>query len=154
MGKTEENDKSKLELKSTSKPGGPFEIHSLNNFREVGSYTWIAREITDEMGFPNCIKDTDDCHYCEGQLFVMRHGAEETSQSTDSFGQVLTIINHETGATNIFTRAVHPLDSDEWKPCSAWEQARYKDFLRCSEPEAYWYRCLGREDLPICFHGS
>ena len=116
MGKTEENDKSKLELKSASKPGGPFEIHSLNNFREVGNYTWIAREITDEMGFPNCVKDTDDCHYCEGQLFVMRHGAKKTSQSTDSFGQVLTIINHETRATNIFTRAVHPLDSDEWTP--------------------------------------
>lgn len=116
MGKTEENDKSKLELKNASKPGGPFEIHSLNNFREVGSYTWIAREITDEMGFPNCVKDTDDCHYCEGQLFVMRHGAKKTSQSTDSFGQVLTIINHETRATNIFTRAVHPLDNDEWTP--------------------------------------
>ena len=116
MGKTEENDKSKLELKNASKPGGPLEIHSLNNFREVGSYTWIAKEITDEMGFPNCVKDTDDCHYCEGQLFVMRHGAEETSQSTDTFGQVLTIINHETRATNIFTRAVHPLDSDEWTP--------------------------------------
>ena len=116
MGKTEENDKSKLELKSASKPGGPFEIHSLNNFREVGNYTWIAREITDEMGFPNCVKDTDDCHYCEGQLFVMRHGAKKTSQSTDSFGQVLTIINHETRATNIFTRAVHPLDNDEWTP--------------------------------------
>ncbi len=116
MGKTEENDKSKLKLKSVSKPGGSFGIHSLNNFREVGSYTWIAREMTDEMGFPDCVKETDDCHYCEGQLFVMRHGAEEISQSTDTFGQVLTIINHETGATNIYTRAVHPLDSDEWTP--------------------------------------
>ena len=116
MGKTEENDKSKLELKNASKPGGPFEIHSLNNFREVGNYTWIAREMTDEMGFPDCVKETDDCHYCEGQLFVMRHGAEEICQSTDTFGQVLTIINHETGATNIYTRAVHPLDSDEWTP--------------------------------------
>lgn len=124
MGKTEEIDKSKLELKSASKPGGPFGIHSLNNFREVGSYTWIAREITDEMGFPNCVKDTDDCHYCEGQLFVMRHGAEETSQSTDSFGQVLTIINHETRATNIFTRAVHPLDSNEW---TAWQMVATGD---------------------------
>lgn len=117
MGKTEENDKSNLKLKSVSKPGGSFGIHSLNNFREVGSYTWIAREITDEMGFPDCVKDTDDCHCCEGQLFVLRHGGtEETNQSTDSFGQVLTMINHETGNTNIFTRAVHPLDINEWQP--------------------------------------
>ena len=116
MKKVDENKKNKLKLKSASKPNVFFEIRSLDEIREVGNYTWIAEEITDGMGFPDCVKDGDDCHCCEGQLFIMRHGAEKTSQSTDSFGQVLTIINHETGATNIFTRAVHPLDSDEWKP--------------------------------------
>ena len=112
-----ENKKCKLRLKDVSKPNEPFEISCLDKFREVGSYTWIAEKITDEMGFPDCVNDTDDCHCCEGQLFVLRHGgAEETNQSTDSFGQVLTMINHETGNTNVFTRAVHPLDSNEWQP--------------------------------------
>ena len=112
-----ENKKCKLRLKSVSKPNEPFEIRSLDKFREVGSYTWIAEKITDEVGFPDCVNDTDDCHCCEGQLFIMRHGAEETNQSTDSFGQVITIINHETGNSNIFTRALHPAQNNgEWQP--------------------------------------
>ena len=109
------NQKSKLRLKRVSNPNEEFGIHSLDRFREAGSYTWIAKDVTEKMGFPSCIKDTDDCLFCEGQLFVMRHGAEETNQSTDSFGQVLTMINHETGNTNIFTRSLHPLlDNGDW----------------------------------------
>ena len=112
-----ENQKSKLSLKKVSNPNDEQSLHSLNEIREVGSYTWIAESITEEQGFPSCIKDTDACLFCEGQLFVMRHGAEETNQSTDSFGQVLTIINHQTGNTNIFTRSLHPLqDNGDWTP--------------------------------------
>ena len=117
MKKEEGKKKSKLRLKRISKPNEKFGVHSLNEVREVDSYTWVAKNITEEMGFPPCVKDTDDCLCCEGQLFVLRHGAEEPDQSTDSFGQVLTIINHESGSTSIFTRTLHPLQNKgEWTP--------------------------------------
>ena len=117
MKKEEGKKKSKLRLKRISKPNEKLGVHSLNEVREVDSYTWVAKNITEEMGFPPCVKDTDDCLCCEGQLFVLRHGAEEPDQSTDSFGQVLTIINHESGSTSIFTRSLHPShNGDEWTP--------------------------------------
>lgn len=120
-----ENKKCKLRLKDVSKPNEPFGIHSLDKFREVGSYTWIAEKITTEMGFPNSVKGTDDCHCCEGQLFVLRHGTEDRDQSIDSFGQVLTMINHETGNTNIFTRVLHPVQNNgEW---SLWQMVATGD---------------------------
>lgn len=118
--------KSKLRLKRISKPNEKLGVHSLNEVREVDSYTWVAKNITDEMGFPPCVKDTDDCLCCEGQLFVLRHGAEAPDQSTDSFGQVFTIINHESGSTSIFTRTLHPLqDNGEWTP---WQMVATGDY--------------------------
>ena len=114
--KTEnENQKSKLCLKRVSNQSEELCIQSLDVFREVDSYTWTAENITDGMGFPACVKDTDVCTCCEGQLFVMRHGAKEHNQSMDSFGQMLTMINHENGSTDIFTRTLHPLlNNGEW----------------------------------------
>ena len=53
MKKENENKKNKLKLKSASRPNVFFEIRSLDKFREVGNYTWIAEEITEEMGFPD-----------------------------------------------------------------------------------------------------
>ena len=126
MKKEEGKKKSKLRLKRISKPNEKLGVHSLDEIREVDSYTWVAKNITEEMGFPPCVKDTDDCLCCEGQLFVLRHGAEEPDQSTDSFGQVLTIINHESGSTSIFTRTLHPLQNNgEWTP---WQMVATGDY--------------------------
>lgn len=121
-----ENQKSKLCLKRVSNPYDEQSPHSLNEIREVDSYKWTAENITEDMGFPPCVKNTDDCPCCEGQLFVLRHGAEEPDQSADSFGQIITIINHESGSTSIFTRTLHPLQNNgEW---TTWQMVATGDY--------------------------
>ena len=119
MEKTEENDKSKLELKSTSKPGRPFGIHSLNEVHESGQYKVVGWSVTEDDGFPpakycNC----KDC-YIEAQLTVARNSSSNGQTEKEVIGQSLIISNKENNTTAMYLRSWSSQDNkgmwSEWQ---------------------------------------
>lgn len=112
------NEKSKLILKGINESTGvPFikEIHSLDEVKTSGNYIVIARNATsEENGFPKINDKTDCCLCCEAILNVVCCYDNDESQSTNTYGQELTISNKENNTTGTYKRTVGPAGCSEW----------------------------------------
>ena len=113
-----EHKKSKLTLKGIDESTGiPFikEIHSLDEVKTSGTYIVIARNATsEENGFPKIHSKTDSCFCCEANLVVNCCYNDDESQSSNTYGQELTISDKENNNTGTYKRTVGPAGCSEW----------------------------------------
>lgn len=113
-----EHKKSKLTLKGIDESTGiPFikEIHSLDEVKTSGTYIVIARNATsEENGFPSINGKTDCCFCCEANLVVNCCYNDDESQSSNTYGQELTISDKENNTTGTYKRTVGPAGCSEW----------------------------------------
>ena len=113
-----EHKKSKLTLKGIDESTGiPFikEIHSLDEVKSSGTYIVIARNATsEENGFPKIHSKTDSCFCCEANLVVNCCYNDDESQSSNTYGQELTISDKENNNTGTYKRTVGPAGCSEW----------------------------------------
>lgn len=110
--------KSKLTLKGIDESTGiPFikEIHSLDEVKTSGTYIVIARNATsEENGFPKIHSKADSCFCCEANLVVNCCYNDDESQSSNTYGQELTISDKENNNTGTYKRTVGPAGCSEW----------------------------------------
>ncbi|MBQ3152913.1 MAG: DUF4886 domain-containing protein [Bacteroidaceae bacterium] len=113
-----EHKKSKLTLKGIDESTGiPFikEIHSLDEVKTSGTYIVIARNATsEENGFPKIHGKTDCCFCCEANLVVNCCYNDDESQSSNTYGQELTISDKENNTTGTYKRTVGPAGCSDW----------------------------------------